>query len=156
MDTIYLVETGFEWEPSRIRGSFFSMASAEAFVAGYIARAKAGEFVEDYAEIYSLSLTKEGAVPEMVLSVNLRDFQPKPEIIEYRIHGIEYDFDKTDGITGPEDYPNLPKEMVYEFIVGTDSEDNLESLLSDYISDTTGFCHNGFKYERLDPQPEVG
>jgi len=156
MDTIYLVETGFEWEGGRIRGSFFTMASAEAVVAGYIARIKAGELMEDYAQILSLSLTEEGAVPQMVMSVNLRDFEPKPEIIEYRIHGIEYDFTNTDGINGPEDYPDLPKEMVYEFIVGHDSEDNLESLLSDYISDTTGYCHTGFDYERLDPKPDVG
>ena len=75
--------------------------------------------------------------------------------INYRIYDIEYDFEDTYGIETEADILalNIPKELVMtvndaDCLVGT--TDHLEGLLSDYISDTTGFCHNGFKYERLE------
>lgn len=46
---------------------------------------------------------------------------------------IQWDIDEDDGIVLLSDEINIPKEI-------TDVED-----ISDYITDTTGFCHKGFQ-----------
>ena len=49
---------------------------------------------------------------------------------------------------------NLPKEVtVTREDLGIDSQTALSDVieaLSDYLSNTYGFCHNGFDYELLD------
>lgn len=150
MDTIYLVETGIEWEGGSIKGTFHSLEKAESFIEDkFIAEAKTGMGWYDYALIYSLSLTEEGAVPKVVKSINLRELMPPPFEANYRIYQIDYDTTKTEGTNF-----NLPKELrvtIYDKET-VDNKDELETYLSDYISDITGFCHNGFKYNRLDPK----
>ncbi len=158
MDTIYLVETGIEWEGGSIKGTFHSLEKAESFIEdNFIAEAKTGKGWYDYALIYSLSLTEEGTVPKVVKSINLRDFMPPPFEAHYRVYNIEYDFDKTHGIKCDlSNAPSLPKQImivVYDKeLVDPANKEQLEEYLSNNISDTTGFCHNGFKYNRLDPK----
>ena len=53
-----------------------------------------------------------------------------------RIYEIEYD---TDG-----EEIELPTELTLD--VNTDDVEEIADLASDYISDTTGFCHNGFNW----------
>ena len=53
-----------------------------------------------------------------------------------RIYEIEYD---TDG-----EEIELPTELTLD--VNTNDVEEIADLASDYISDTTGFCHNGFKW----------
>ena len=56
-----------------------------------------------------------------------------------KIWDIDWD---TDG----EDIPELPKEITLQL-----PEDKVdEDEISDYLSDTYGFCHNGFEFEVLD------
>lgn len=63
-------------------------------------------------------------------------------VTQYRIFNIQYDTDDTDGT---EDTEELPKEL---FCPVQDSDaDDLMDVISDYIIDHTGFCHNGFEYE---------
>lgn len=55
-----------------------------------------------------------------------------------KIWDIDWD---TDG----EDIPELPKEITLQL-----PEDKVdEDEISDYLSDTYGFCHNGFEFEVL-------
>ncbi len=66
-----------------------------------------------------------------------------------RAVNIEWDIDYTE--TG-----DLPVEMDIPDEVFEDEED-LESVLdaiSDYLSDTTGFCHEGFNVEMTDTEKE--
>lgn len=57
-----------------------------------------------------------------------------------RIYNIDYDTD------GDIDLANdLPKILTLE--ADTTDEDAIEAIASDYISDTTGFCHFGFEWE---------
>ena len=53
-----------------------------------------------------------------------------------RIINIVYD---TDG-----EEIDLPKELTLE--VNTDDMEEISDLASDHISDTTGYCHNGFEW----------
>lgn len=53
-----------------------------------------------------------------------------------RIYEIAYD---TDG-----EEIDLPSELTME--VNSDDVEEIADLASDYISDTTGFCHDGFKW----------
>ena len=39
---------------------------------------------------------------------------------------------------------DLPSELTME--VNSDDVEEIADLASDYISDTTGFCHDGFKW----------
>ena len=57
-----------------------------------------------------------------------------------RIYEIDYDVD----YEGQEEELNLPKELTLE--VNSDDVEEIGDLASDYISDTTGYCHNGFKW----------
>lgn len=56
----------------------------------------------------------------------------------YKVWDISYDTDG-DVLAAKE----LPSEMFIEI----DSDDNIDDQLSDAISDLTGFCHFGFKYD---------
>lgn len=55
------------------------------------------------------------------------------------VHNIKYD---TDG-----DDINLPKNLTTK--VEADDEDDLEEVISNFISNETGFCHFGFEYKIL-------
>jgi hypothetical protein len=57
-------------------------------------------------------------------------------VLKFRIYNISYDTDGEDDI-------ELPKEFVVEF----EDHENVEDMLSDYITEQTGFCHGGFLYE---------
>lgn len=55
-----------------------------------------------------------------------------------RIYDIKYDVD----YEGQEEELNLPKELTLD--VNSDDIEDIDYLASDYISDTTGYCHHGF------------
>ena len=61
--------------------------------------------------------------------------------MKYRVFDIDYD---TDG----EDI-DLPTELTLELEDGVSPDDEL----ADLISDETGWCVNGFNYEKLDASP---
>lgn len=69
--------------------------------------------------------------------------------ITYYVYDIKYDIDSEDReLVNPK--KDLPQRMVISLrTTGSRSEVNLEERLSDAISDLTGFCHNGFKWERI-------
>lgn len=61
--------------------------------------------------------------------------------MKYKIFNIQYDVDYKKDLNG------LPKEL--EIDVETNDyidEEYIEDIISDYISDVTGFCHRGFEY----------
>jgi hypothetical protein len=61
------------------------------------------------------------------------------------VYGIEWD---TDG--EPAENMGLQTEMIVEInLDGFVTEDEVEMLLSDSISISTGWCHNGFYYEKI-------
>lgn len=57
-----------------------------------------------------------------------------------KVSYIKYDNDEG------QDIDHLPKEMVLDF-TGIDNAEELEDLVSDEISNRTGFCHKGFHLE---------
>jgi hypothetical protein len=57
------------------------------------------------------------------------------------ITNILYDVDTDDNDV------KLPTTLKNVKIPDDITNDEVEDFLMDYISDTTGFCHNGFKYE---------
>lgn len=59
--------------------------------------------------------------------------------MKYRCFNIQWD---TDGHR-----VKLPKEIIVE--VDAEDEDEVEELLSDALSDKTGYCHKGFDSEQL-------
>ena len=60
----------------------------------------------------------------------------------YRINNIKYDVDGRGSLKW------LPKTLNCTVDDGL-SVNEIEEALSDHISDTTGFCHNGFTFEKL-------
>ena len=60
---------------------------------------------------------------------------------KYLVNGISYD---TDG-----ENVNLPKSLEIELPSTIIDEEEIESKLSDEISNITGFCHFGFTYKPL-------
>jgi hypothetical protein len=62
------------------------------------------------------------------------------------IRNIEYDIDYDDYLEG-EDYPVLDKTIMVTILESELEECELEEILSDFISDKSGFCHKGFDYE---------
>ena len=60
---------------------------------------------------------------------------------KYKVNGIQYD---TDG----EDI-ELPKELEIEVSNYITNQDMIEELLSNEISNITGFCHSGFSYHKI-------
>ena len=63
------------------------------------------------------------------------------DTITYTASGIQWDTDGED--------VDLPEEMDVEVpveLVDAGDEDAIEEYISDYITDETGFCHNGFSY----------
>jgi len=64
---------------------------------------------------------------------------------KYCVFDIEYDTD--------EEKIDLPKELIIEIELEQDEvgdEDHISDLLSDEISDITGFCHYGFSSEKIE------
>ena len=59
--------------------------------------------------------------------------------IKVKITDIDYDLDEDDSDEG------LPKELEMELPRDIDRE-RIEDLASDFISERTGFCHNGFSF----------
>lgn len=64
--------------------------------------------------------------------------------ITFICYNIQYDTDDTDDV--PTTLPATVKCIIRDDAFETKEE--LETILSDSISDQTGFCHNGFKYKR--------
>ena len=62
----------------------------------------------------------------------------REEDVEYRVYDIEWD---TDGID-----EGLPEEMT---VVVPADEDDDEEYIANYITDDTGFCHKGFRVEKI-------
>ena len=60
---------------------------------------------------------------------------------KYLVNGISYD---TDG-----ENVDLPKSLEIELPSTIIDEEEIESKLSDEISNITGFCHFGFTYKPL-------
>lgn len=60
---------------------------------------------------------------------------------KYLVNGISYD---TDG-----ENVDLPKSLEIELPSTIINEEEIESKLSDEISNITGFCHFGFTYKPL-------
>ena len=56
---------------------------------------------------------------------------------KYRVTEVQWDTDGYD--------VDLPREFVVELEPSEDSE----LLLSDWLSDTTGYCHHGFVFQQL-------
>lgn len=65
---------------------------------------------------------------------------------KYRIYSIKYDASR-------DEQKELPKELIADIDISQYNEDEvddiLETELSDYISDYTGYCHEGFEYEEI-------
>lgn len=57
-------------------------------------------------------------------------------MLTVRIYNISYDTDGEDDISLPQ-----------EFIVQLEDNENVEDMLSEHITEQTGFCHGGFLYE---------
>ena len=62
--------------------------------------------------------------------------------MKYTVHSIKYDTDCEDV-----DLPDVLEIEIYEDII--DKEEIVE-IISDRISDITGFCHKGFIIQELD------
>ena len=61
--------------------------------------------------------------------------------MKYHIHDIVWDVDDD------EDLADLPMEFDLEMVM--EEGDDEEERLSDLVSDTYGFCHKGFQFERI-------
>ena len=57
-------------------------------------------------------------------------------MLTVRIYNISYDTDGEDDISLPQ-----------EFIVQLEDNESVEDMLSEHITEQTGFCHRGFLYE---------
>ena len=58
---------------------------------------------------------------------------------------IQWDIDGNRDIGLPEEI-EIPDEVICDYDPEEDYEELLD-IISDYISDETGFCHNGFEVE---------
>ena len=69
---------------------------------------------------------------------------------KYRARCIQWD--KTDG-NGNVVEVDLPADVTVEFedlnLPDNATDDEIEDALSEYLSDTYGFCHNGFFFEKI-------
>jgi len=76
--------------------------------------------------------------------------------MKLRAYNIQYDLE---GSVPPhqvkEVLDNLPKEIIVETLVADATEDEFEELISETISDETGFCHKGFEWEMVDDTKEL-
>lgn len=59
-------------------------------------------------------------------------------MLKVRITNIQYDTDGEDDI-----------ELPQEFVLEVEDNEDVEEVLSNYITEQTGFCHGGFYYETL-------
>lgn len=65
-------------------------------------------------------------------------------MIKVHIADIQWD---TDGVHIPE----LPVEIMRDFEFNGSEDAELEDFLSNWLSDTYGFCHYGFRYKIVKP-----
>lgn len=63
----------------------------------------------------------------------------KNEKVLVKIYDIQWDTDEK------EDLKNLPVEVVHMFKYNK-REGDFEDMISDWLSDEYGFCHNGFYF----------
>ncbi len=70
------------------------------------------------------------------------------ETFTYTASGIQWDYDDDDLDWSVSDRPELPDEIDVEVPVSVidQGEEAIEDYISDYITDVTGYCHNGFSY----------
>ena len=66
----------------------------------------------------------------------------------YQITDIAYDLD--DDNYDDEPAPELPVTLTVSIPDHIAELCGIDELLSDYISETTGFCHNGFNFHQVD------
>ena len=64
----------------------------------------------------------------------------------FEIHDIDYDLDDD---FEDQQSPDLPQTLIVEISNHATELCSISEILSDYISDVTGFCHNGFNYHQL-------
>ena len=67
----------------------------------------------------------------------------------FKITNIDYDLNtdlEVDGVLPVQ----LPDSFVVQISDMAAEVVNIETMLSDYISDRTGFCHNGFDFEQIE------
>lgn len=62
-------------------------------------------------------------------------------MVTVRIYNIQWDTDGDEKL-----FKKLPQNIEATIIEPNEDED-VEDIISDYISDLTGFCHYGFEYE---------
>ena len=61
--------------------------------------------------------------------------------MKYKVTNIKYD---------TKDTSDLPKEIYVNIDDSEELEDyDIDEIISDAISDTTGFCHKGFSFEEI-------
>lgn len=70
--------------------------------------------------------------------------------MKLRAFNIKYDLE---GVVPPhlikDTLKSLPSEVIVETLCNGATSDELEELLSDSITDETGFCHKGFEWEEI-------
>ena len=65
----------------------------------------------------------------------------------FQITDIAYDLDDAEITAG--DLPSMFTVSIPEYVTEVCSSAGISELLSEYISDTTGFCHKGFNYHQV-------
>lgn len=138
MNTIYLVNAGFDYEGSSLKKSFLSLAAAEAYIASVL-----GKTGHDFYQISSLDASIDGGEPTFIKEVKNVLPLPKegdPDTITFRITDIEYD---NGGISGP-DYPTelTITDYAENYACCKDETD----AIPDLVAFVTGFYPTDFKY----------
>lgn len=79
---------------------------------------------------------------------NMRQMNESEETIKFTATGIDWDFDDGDLDWSVSDRPDLPDEIDVEVPVEIvdQGDEAIQDYISDYITDVTGYCHNGFSY----------
>lgn len=62
-----------------------------------------------------------------------------------RCYNIRWDTDEDSHI-----FKTLPQEVLYEGYICEEDRNEIDEILSDYLSDNWGFCHYGFNFEVLE------
>ena len=64
---------------------------------------------------------------------------------KYKVNVSSYDIDETD-----ESFDQIPLTLLINVEDNITDVEEIEEILSDEISNETGYCHNGFTYEKAD------